>query len=847
MAWRELRASPRQLGLLMAPITIGLAAVVAVQSFGDDLRSSVRRQSRALLGADLVLRSGTPLSERAEALLEELTRAAGQDDVALARVTSFAAMAFVPGGAGARLVQVAAIEDGYPFYGAPETEPPGEWSLFGDRAIVGPTLLAALGAQLGDGLALGEGRFQVEATVLNFPGDLGVRTAFGPRVFIPAKRLDETGLLGFGSRARHEVFLKLPQTVEPELLAERFRASLAAERVSLRTVTDDQRRLDRVLGRMTRFLGVVGLCALLLGGVGVASGVHVFVQRKRSTVAVLRCLGATAGQTLAVYLFQATAIGLVGSLAGVALGLAMQRLLPGVVEGFLPVDVVPQLSWKAVGAGVGIGLWVSAAFALLPLLTVRRVPPLAVLRQDYEPPPAGSADHLHWLAGAALAASVVLLAALQTGGLGRGAAFAGAIGVALGTLWLSALALVRGIRRFFPYGLPYLWRQGLANLYRPANQTVTVVLALGFGAFLLGTVLLVQRSLLDELSVDLRGERPNLVLIDIQPDQLVPLADELRQQGVTPAPAVPIVAMRIASVEGAPVSQVLGATGEEAPRGRWAFRREYRSTYRDRPTASERLIEGKWWQPGAWRTTPVASGARVPISIEAGVAEELGVGVGDEIVWDVQGIRLASQIVGLREVEWARFEPNFFVVFPVGPLDEAPQTFVSLARVEDPQRRGLLQRELMESFPNVSVLDLSHIQQALEDLIGRIALAIRFMALFSLATGVLVLFGAVAANRFQRVREAALLKTMGATRRQVQQIALAEYLFLGVLSAAVSLMLAAAAAWALMRFVFDTALRLPLLATLGLALGVVALTLAVGIWNSFAVFRRTPLQILRAE
>jgi putative ABC transport system permease protein len=243
----------------------------------------------------------------------------------------------------------------------------------------------------------------------------------------------------------------------------------------------------------------------------------------------------------------------------------------------------------------------------------------------------------------------------------------------------------------------------------------------------------------------------------------------------------------------------------------------------------------------------VTSGARIPISIEAGVAEELDVGLGDEIVWDVQGVRLVSEIVGLREVEWARFEPNFFVVFPEGPLDDAPQSLVTLTRVEDPQQRGLLQRELMERFPNVSVLDLAHIQQALEDLIGRVALAIRFMALFSLATGVVVLFGAVAANRSQRVREAALLKTMGATRRQVQHIALAEYLFLGALSATVALMLAAAATWALMRFVFEAALRLPPVGALGLMLGVVALTLAVGIWNSFAVFRRTPLQILRTE
>ena len=368
---------------------------------------------------------------------------------------------------------------------------------------------------------------------------------------------------------------------------------------------------------------------------------------------------------------------------------------------------------------------------------------------------------------------------------------------------------MRLVRRFFPTRWPYVWRQGLANLYRPANQTVMVVLALGFGAFLLHTVLLVQHNLLGELQVDSNPRRPNLALFDIQPDQKGPVADALRREGLAAGEMVPIVPMRIQSVKGTPVESILGApvkTEEPGRSPRWAFRREYRSTYRDSLTSSEAVIAGAAWAPGAGR-----GGAPVPISVEEGLARELKVGVGDEIVWDVQGVAVPSRVAALREVEWARFEPNFFVVFAAGPLDRAPQTFATLARQEDPARRALLQRRIVESFPNVTAVDLSQIQEALEAMVSRVALAIRFMALFSLATGLVVLLGAVASSRQQRVREGVLLKALGATRHQVLRVLLAEYLSLGTLSAVAGLALAAVAAWALLRFVFEAPFAMPVL------------------------------------
>jgi putative ABC transport system permease protein len=846
LAWRESRASRRRGLLIVAAVAVGVGALVAINSFTDNLRASVRNEARELLGADLALSSSGPFTAKGEALLDEVRRAANPP-ADVARVVNFGAMALKTGGETTRLAQVLAVDPGYPYYGTIETAPAGEWGRLAATggAIADASLLVALGAQVGDEIALGEARFVVRATVENAPGDVGVRTAFGPRVFVPRGRVGETGLLTRGSRARYEVYLHLPPGTDAQKIADRFRPRLSAERLAIRTVSEDQRRLATTLTRFGNFLGLVALVALLLGGLGVASAVHVFIKRRMTTVAVLRCLGATGSTVLAAYLVQALVVGLLGSLAGAALGAAVQVALPRLLKDVLPVDVAWSISWPSVLGGIGVGVWVAAVFSLLPLLAVRRVSPLAVLRRDYEEERPPRRDLARYGAALALAASLVALAVIQAGRLAQGLAFAAGVAVALAALWLSAVALVRGLRRFFPRRLPYLYRQGLANLYRPANQTLMVVLALGFGAFLLSTLFLVQHNLLRELRVDRGASRPNLVFFDVQPDQKDDVLARVRAEGPLTAPVVPIVPMRIQSLKGRPVSDLLAIEDEKKRPERWALRREFRSSHRDEPTSSERLVAGAWWRAGEWKGR--ADGTPVPVAVEAGLARELGVGLGDEIVWDVQGVPVPSRVAVLREVEWARFEPNFFVVFPEGPLDEAPQSYVLLSRVEDPARRAHLQRTVVEAHPNVSTLDLAQVQRSIEGVLDKVALAVRLMALFSIAAGAVVLAGAVASSRYQRLREGALLRTLGAQRSQLLRILLAEYAVLGALAAGAAILLSTLAGWAVVRFVFDGSFALPgpqLLALLAVVLG---LTIVVGLSGSTEVWRRPPLEVLRSE
>ncbi|TFG46776.1 MAG: FtsX-like permease family protein [Gemmatimonadales bacterium] len=845
LAWREGRASRRRLLLLVAAIATGTAALVAINSFTANLRTAVSAEARGLLGADLALASRSPPTEALRTLADSLACAGAIPCGDRATVTTFSAMGYIPTRTGVRLVRVTAVEGVWPFFGSITTTPAGTWPrLQAERvALVDPAFLTALGASLGDTLALGDLRLPIVGTVDHVPGDVGITTAFGPRVFIPGALVPETGLLGFGARAQYDTYLRLPTGTVVEAIADSLRPRLRPDRVRVRTVQDEQRNLGNALERMGRFLGLVALVALLLGGLGVASAVHVMIRQKMETIAVLRCLGGSSRQVFALFLIQAAGIGLLGSTVGAAIGLAVQQALPRVLGEFLPVTVTPTVSWPALATGLCLGVWTAVAFALIPLLGIRKISPLATLRRPYEAEARPSRDRWTIIATLALMLSVVLMAMVQAGDPLRGAAFAAGIGVALAGLWFSAFALVWGLRKSFPHRLAYVWRQGLANLYRPANQTVSVVLSLGFGTFLLATLLLVQHNLLRSLRVDGGSRRPNLILFDIQPDQAAGVDSLLHARALLPTPAVPLVPMRIQSVGGRTVQDYSRDTTEVdgRPAG-WALRREYRSTYRDSVVGSERVVAGSWWGPGT-----DSAGAPVSISVEVGLAEELGVSIGDQITWDVQGVPIASRVTSLREVDWARFETNFFVVFRPGALEAAPQTLVTLVRVDSASERGVIQRAIVEQFANISALDLSTVQRALDDIFGKVGAAIRFMAFFTLAAGLVVLLGSLATSRAQRLRETVLLKTLGASRAQVTRVAVAEYLALGTLAALTGLVLALGSGWALARWLFETKFALPGASMLLLATGVVTLTVGVGLWSSVDLFRRTPLDALRNE
>jgi putative ABC transport system permease protein len=583
------------------------------------------------------------------------------------------------------------------------------------------------------------------------------------------------------------------------------------------------------------------------------------MARKSDGVAVLRCIGATSGQVFGIFLIQAAVMGAAGAALGVALGAGVQWILPRMLEGLLPVDVEIQLDRAAVITGMLVGLWTAVAFALLPLLQVRKVSPLTALRRRVEPIRLTGGDPARWIAWLILAASVLGLIVYQSGEPEPGIVIALGIGATLLVLWLTAFGAARLLRRLPRAGLAYTVRQGLANLHRPGNQTATVVLALGFGVFLIATLLLTQTNVVRTLAIE-TDTRGNLLLFDVQQDQVEGVEEILASRSASVVQGAAIVPMRVSAINGQVVLRPIepieppedfddefdddepGDDQNRRPPGGWAVRREYRSTYRDTINTSELLIAGRWWDPGRRERRDVYE-----VSLEREVAEELGVEIGDRIDWDVQGVAVPSVVSSIRQVDWARLEPNFFAVFEPAALLDAPQMWVFLTRAEDATERAMAQRDVVQRFPNVSVIDLTLVQRALDDVIGRVALAIRFLAGFSVATGFIVLIGAVATGRLQRIRESVLLKTLGATRRQIASILFTEYALLGLLGAVVGAGLAVAAAWGLARFLFDvpfTAQSLPLLAIGG---AMALLSAIIGLSASRDVFRSTPMEAIREE
>lgn len=603
-----------------------------------------------------------------------------------------------------------------------------------------------------------------------------------------------------------------------------------ATRVRVRTVADTEEDLTEAVLRLADFLSVIGLIALLLGGIGVASGVNAFVSSKIDTVAVLRCLGATSRQVMALYVVQAAAMGLVGATAGAALGVAVQFLLPKVTGEFLPVDVAIQLEPLPLLLGLGTGVWVSLVFALRPLLALRRVSPLQAIRRNADPAalPSEWRDGARLLVDGLLVGSVVAIVLSRIGNVREGLATTAGIVAVVAVLWAAATLLIALARRTTRPSWPFELRQGIANLHRPANQTRAVTLALGFGAFLLSTVYLVQANLLGTVQATTSGAAGNLLLFDVQDDQAPPLDSLFRARGHEVVQRTPIVTMRIDAINGRSVTELQADT--TVRRAGWTLRREYRSTYRDSIAASETLASGKWFAPAAERDAARAANPDAPfaLSLETELAQDLGVSIGDTITWNVQGVPVRTVLENTRTVNWGRFEANFFAVFEPAALRRAPQQFVFIANVPAGEALSTVQRDIVRRFPNVSSLDLTLVRQTIGNIVDRVTLAIRFLGLFSLAMGIPVLFSAVAATRRARLREGVLLRTLGASRRQVARVLLAEYAALGALGALTGMLLSFGGAWGITTFLFDTPFDAALGPTAIIAAGMLLLTMLIG-------------------
>ena len=832
MAWRDSRRNRSRLFLFVSSIILGIAAMVAIYSLGENMSNEVDRQAASLLGADLMLGSGKPISPEMGKMVDSLGDRRSEQRM-------FPSMIYFLKSNKTRLVQVRALGGEFPYYGELETVPASAGKEFrnGQSALVDQTMMLQYGAGVGDSIKIGNVSFVIAGTLINAPGQTGLSASVAPPVYIPLQYLEKTGLAQKGSRIVTQFFFKFDKKVNMKELVDKIQPRLDTEAMSYETVETQKQNTARSLQDLTDFLALISFIALLLGCVGVASAINIYVREKIRSVAILRCLGTKGWQAFLIYLIQIVVIGFLGSVAGALLGTIIQQFLPIAFKDFLPIKVTADLSLRSIGQGILLGVVISFLFALSPLVAIRKISPLNTLRLSYQKFSLFK-DPVKWLVYLLIIGFVFGFSYLQIKEIPETIAFCIVITIAFLLLVGTAALLMWAVRRFFPNKASYLWRQGLANLYRPNNQTTILIVAIGLGTAIICTLFSIRAILLKRIEMTARDNRSNTILFDIQPQQRDGVVALAKQFNLPFDGTVPIVNMRLEKVN--------NITGETLRKDstikmwRGTFDREYRVTFRDSTTASERITKGKW-------SGKVGEDGKVFISLDENFAKNNSIKIGDTMIFNVQGSVISTLVGSFRKVDWGRIQTNFFIVFPTGVLEKAPMFHVLVTRIDNKDLSARFQQQMVQRFPNVTIIDLSAVLNIVSSIIDKVGFIIRFMAAFCIFTGLIVLIASVLISKYQRIQESVLLRTLGASRKKIFYINALEYFFLGGLAAFTGMFLSLGASWLVAKFIFETEFVLKWIPLLIVFVSVCFLTVFIGLINSRSVVTRPPLEILREE
>ncbi len=831
-AWRDSRHNRGRLVLFMSSIILGVAALVAINAFNYNLSRDIDRQAASLLGADVVVTGNLPLVDSLQPYLDSIAQER-------AREVELFSMAYLPSEDASQFVRVRALEGNFPFYGELKTFPPEAANTFrkGPYVLVDESAMIEHHLLPGDSIRLGEASFKIVGSLTAAFGSTSMESAFAPPVYINMRYLANTRLIQPGSLVNYAYYVKTAEGVDPDAWQDKHHEQFHTASMRIETITERKENLNEAFDRLNGFLNLVALVALLMGCIGVASSVVIYVRNKVPSIAILRCLGMKGGQAFAVYFIQIVALGFLGAVTGAILGSVVQISLPYVLGDLLPVSVTVTLSWRAFFEGLLVGTVITVLFALVPLLAIRRISPMHTLRATVSDDLANR-DPLRWPIYGGLLISLWLFLWKMTHSPKMAAFYTIALLLSATVLYLVSKAIMWAIRRYFPRGWSFVFRQGLSNLFRPNNQTQTLLVSIGLGTAVLSTLLIIQGLILRSVEVMDAGDQPNMILFGIERTQKDSLAAITRKYHMPIIQQVPIVTMRVDGWKGRTKAEWLADSTRKSRM--WAINREARVTFRDTIDNSERLIRGHF-------TGHVAPGDSIYISLADTYAKAMDVDIGDEIDFNVQGTLLKTYVGSLRKIEFNSMMTRFFIVFPTGVLEDAPQFQVLVTKSPDATTTAHYRSEVVRTFPNVSVVDLASILVALNEVLNKVSYVVRFMAVFCILTGLIVLLSSLFLSKYQRIRESVLLRTMGARRRQVLWINAVEYALLGALSAATGIVIALLSSWILARFQFDLNYRirwLPVLAVFGF---VTVLTLLIGLLNTREVISKPPLEVLRKE
>jgi len=838
---RETRGAFGKILFFIACLAVGVTAVVTVAGLSNGIDRGLRKEARQLLAADLSLRADKAFPDAVTQAVSDFV--AARPGASLAAVRELATVVSLPGTAGAlgpsALVLLKAVGPGYPFYGQVATSPAAvsASALDAEGVLIAPELADKLHLDIGSVLRIGGREFIVRGRILSEPDKVNVSFSLGPRVMLSLTGFTRTGLEAFGSRIERTTLIKLPglaSASETEAAAKALRGAIP-ENVGIRvqSYADAQPALRDGLRWAGRFLGLVALVSLILGGIGVAQAVRAWLGSRFDAIAVLKCLGVRPREVVFLYAAETALMGAAGSLAGVAMATALLAVAPRLLAGMLPA--VPIDAWQpaAVLRGLGLGTGVALLFSIAPLSSLRLVPPLRVLRRDAEPLAPGPLARV--AVALALLAGVFGAAYVQSGSPKLAAGFALGMAAAAAALAGAARLLTAGVARLALPRVRVTFRHGLHALARPGAGTLPAVTALGLGVLVVVAIAIVHRGVAGRLHADLPKNAPNVFLVDMQSGQWPQVRSILDQAGATEVNGVPIVNARLVSIDG--VSAVeLAKKGKDEGRRKWILTREQNLTYLDALPKDNVVVEGKLW----------SDPEHPEISIERDFAKDMGAHVGSKVVYDVQGIPIELTVTSLRTVDWKSFGINFFLVVEPGVLDRAPQMRVAAARLAA-GREQALQDRLAADVPNVTMLKVREIVEKVGTLLERLGMAIRLLGGFAITAGVAILAGAIGATASRRGREVALLKTLGATRRGVVAIFAVEFALIGLVAGVIGTAGGAVLAWVVLTRGMEIGWtwRPGVLAVAPVA--TIALSVIAGIAASAGALRRRPIEVLRVE
>ena len=837
----ELRGAWKRMTFFILCIAIGVCAVMTIKSFSNMVQETIQAQAKGLLAADIAIK-GSWEQGKEDLAYQTKTLPIGTEFLFIKELHGMVQYktTTIPEKSGSLITELKSIPlsgPQYPFYGELKNNPdrPLQELLKGNSAVVESSFLIKTGLHLNDEFLLGKIKLKITGIVISEPDRISRAFSIGPRLFISRASLDKAGLIQPGSRIKHRTLIKIPDNIDIEKAVMLLERGLPDKTISIRTYKDMQSSLSSSIERMGQYLGALGVIALLMGGIGVAMIVRTFMAQKLDTVAIMNCLGASTRTLLKVYLFQATLVGVVGSILGIVVGFFLTYLLPSKMEGLINYQLEPSFYYIPAMQSFLLGLVTTVLFCIWPLLRAVRTRPLRLFRRNFEEEELTTGTHKdRWVAGLTVSLGLAAMICWQAESLKRGLVFLSAFGVSIAVFAFASMLLLK-VLKVLPKPGSIAIRYGMSNLKRPNSEAASIITCLGMGIMLILTVRLVQMDMLAMLNKNTEINPPNYFFIDIQKDQKETFIQVLDQVAPEADHSItPLVRSRLHSID-----EKLRTNWQykDKQREEWFINREFALTYMEGPPPKDNeIIEGQWWNK--------ERGKNAEVSLEQDAAKRLGANIGSQLTIDIQGIPVSAEVTSIRSVNWRNMRTNFYMIFSPGALSGAPITYVATVNVSN-EKELKLQNAVVKALPNVTALSTRDIVNTVESTVSKLTTLVNFMSGFAIAAGLFILSGSIASTKYRRLRESAVLKILGAKRKMVASILGFEYATLGIMAALIGILLAQGLSWAVMKYIIKSSWHLqPGIILSAFCFGVV-LTITTGILSSLDVIKNKPLKTIR--